>query len=89
MPYLPQLHAFLTTAGTKLLQEDRRRLYEAVAHVISAMPLEEATVSLKTFSANILAKINEIAMQGGVLTKQQLDEVAGKVLEVTHMSLRC
>ncbi|KAH8120311.1 ARM repeat-containing protein [Phellopilus nigrolimitatus] len=76
IPFLPQLHSFLTSVGSRLIQDDRRRLYEAVAHVISAMPMEQAAQSLKTFSVDILGKIHAVAMKNIGPTKQEMQDVA-------------
>ncbi|THH11118.1 hypothetical protein EW145_g861 [Phellinidium pouzarii] len=76
IPFLPQLHSFLASIGSKLVQDDRRRIYEAVAHVISAMPMDQAAQSLKTFSVDILGKIHAVVMKGTVPTKQELQDVS-------------
>ena len=76
IPFLPQLHSFLTTIGSKLLQEDRRRLYEGVAHVMSAMPIQQAAQSLKTFSADILGKVHT-TLSKSLISKQDLKDIGG------------
>jgi transportin-3 len=76
--YLPQLHSFLTSMGGNMLQEDRRKIYEAVGHVITAMPMEQAAQSLKTFSVEILAKIHAVVSRSTTPTKQEIQEVSGK-----------
>ena len=58
--------------GGKLNQEDTLQVYEAVAYVISCMPLEEATQSLKTFSTNIFSKILAVANKPTPATKEEL-----------------
>ena len=63
--------------GGNLLQEDRRKIYEAVGHVITAMPMEQAAQSLKTFSIEILAKIH-VATRSVAPTKQELQDVSGE-----------
>ena len=77
VPYLPQLHSFLSSVGTKMLQDDRRRMYEAVAHVISAMPMEQAAQSLQTFSVDIISKVHLVTTANTIVTKQELQDVAG------------
>ncbi|KAJ3779117.1 armadillo-type protein [Lentinula raphanica] len=69
---LPTLHTFLHTVASKLVQDDRRKIYEAIAHVISAMPMEKAAESLKSFSLDILAVIHAVANKTGQATKQEL-----------------
>jgi transportin-3 len=73
--FLPTLHTFLSTTGSKLLQDDRRQVYEAIAYVISAMPMERAAQSLKTFSLDILRQVHTIASQTTMATKQDLQDL--------------
>ena len=44
--------------GPKLTQTDRLQIYEAIAHIISSMPMEIAASSLRTFSFELLEKIH-------------------------------
>lgn len=78
IPFLPQLHSFLTSLDSKLIQDDRMHLYEAVAHVISAMPMEQAAQSLKSFSVDILSKIHVIMSKNTMPTKQEMQSIAGR-----------
>jgi hypothetical protein len=80
VPFLPDLHTFTSSVGTKLAQEDKVVVYEAIAHVISAMPMDQAAQSLKTFSANTLAAVFTIASKPGVATKQELQDVGSTFL---------
>ncbi|KAF9229185.1 ARM repeat-containing protein [Gyrodon lividus] len=73
--FLPTLHTFLTTTGSKLVQEDRRQVYEAIAYVISAMPMEKAAESLRTFSFDILSQIHAVTGKTTPITKQELKEI--------------
>ncbi|KAJ8591523.1 ARM repeat-containing protein [Rhizopogon salebrosus TDB-379] len=73
--FLPTLHTFLTTTGAKLAQDDRRQVYEAIAYVISAMPMDKAAESLRTFSLDILSQIHTISSKSTAVTKQELKEV--------------
>ena len=80
IPFLPQLHSFLNSVDSKLHQDDRMRLHEAVAHVISAMPMEQAARSLQTFVGDIMNKIfRQTTGVNGVATKQELNDIAGRV----------
>ena len=76
--FLPTLHTFLGTTGSKLAQEDRRQVYEAIAYVISAMPMERAAESLRTFSLDILAQVHAATNKPTVATKQELQDVSSK-----------
>ncbi|TFK77186.1 ARM repeat-containing protein [Pluteus cervinus] len=74
--FLPTLHTFLKGTGTQLSQDDRRQVYEAIAHVISAMPMEHAAESLRSFALDILAQVHTVASLQTPATKAQLEEVS-------------
>ena len=69
--FLPQLHSFLATMGSKLVQDDKVQVYEAIAYVISAMPMEQAAQSLRTFSMDILGRVHALASKPAA-TKDEL-----------------
>ncbi|KAF7347911.1 hypothetical protein MVEN_01549000 [Mycena venus] len=83
--FLPQLHTFLASTGAKLIQDDRGQVYEAIAYVISAMPMAQAAESLRTFSVDILAQIHAATNKPSI-TKQEL-EVVGDALENLEVML--
>lgn len=74
---LPDLHSFLSSTGSKLAQEDKVQVYEAIAHVISAMPMEQAAQSLRSFSLDILALVHTVANRPTLATKEELKVVTG------------
>ncbi|KAL0951319.1 hypothetical protein HGRIS_008025 [Hohenbuehelia grisea] len=74
--FLPTLHTFLATTGTKLIQDDRREVYEAIGYVISGMPMEKAAESLRTFSVDLLSRIHAVSVQATPATKPELQEAA-------------
>lgn len=76
MDFLPTLHTFLNTTGAKLAQDDRRQIYEAIAYVISALPMERAAESLRTFSFDILAQVHTITNKPA--TRQELQEIGSQ-----------
>ena len=76
--FLPTLHTFLKTTGSKLVQDDRRQVYEAIAFVISAMPMEKAAESLRSFSFDILSQIHVVTGKTTPITKQELKEIGCK-----------
>jgi len=84
--FLPTLHTFLTTTGPKLVQDDRRQVYEAIAYVISAMPMNRAAESLKTFSLDILAQVHALAVRTIPPTVAEMEEV-GNGLENLEVML--
>ena len=65
--------------GTKLLQDDRRQVYEAIAYVISAMPMERAAESLRTFALDILALVHSTASKPTVASKQELQDIGSEL----------
>ncbi|KAH9982567.1 ARM repeat-containing protein [Lactifluus volemus] len=85
VPFLPDLHTFTSNVGTKLAQEDKVVVYEAIAHVISAMPMDQAAQSLKTFSSNTLAAVFTTASKPGVATKQELQDVGNGLANLEVM----
>lgn len=76
--FLPQLHTFLATMGSKLAQDDKLQVYEAIAYVISAMPMEQAAQSLRTFTLDILSQVHAVASSPSPATKAELQVVAGQ-----------
>jgi transportin-3 len=60
--------------ASKLVQDDKQRVYEAVAHVISAMPRAEAAETLKTFASVPLALVHTLATKP-TATPQEIKEV--------------
>ncbi|KAF7985269.1 hypothetical protein HWV62_6405 [Athelia sp. TMB] len=84
--FLPTLHTFLGTTGSKLAQDDRRQVYQAIAYVISAMPMEQAASSLRTFSLDIFAQIHAITVKSTSPSKVELQE-AGNSLENLEVML--
>jgi transportin-3 len=71
--FLPQLHSFVSSTGAKLAQEERVQVYEAIAHVISAMNMNRAAQSLRTFALDILATIHA-ASKSEIATKEEFKE---------------
>ncbi|GJJ13830.1 hypothetical protein Clacol_008087 [Clathrus columnatus] len=83
--YIPQLHSFLNTIGTKLNHEDQLQLYEAVAYVISSMPMREATQTLHTFCTGVLAKIHLIVNKPTLATKDELQTLSNSLEHLETM----
>ncbi|KAI0660358.1 ARM repeat-containing protein [Cubamyces menziesii] len=74
--FLPQLHTYLATMGNKLVQDDKVQVYEAIAYVISAMPMEQAAQSLRTFSLDILEHVHALSAKTTPPTKEELTSIA-------------
>ena len=77
MSLLPDLHSFLRSTGAKLIQDDKVQVYEAIAHVISAMPMEQAAQSLRQFSLDILSLVHATVSRPTIATKEELKIVTG------------
>lgn len=63
--------------GSKLAQDDKVQVYEAIAYVISAMPMEQAANSLRQFALDILAVVHNITSKPSAATKEELKTAAG------------
>ncbi len=64
--------------GSKLVQDDKVQVYEAIAYVISAMPMEQAAQSLRTFSLDILGHVHALASKTTPATKEELISITRK-----------
>ena len=51
------------------------QVYEAIAHVISAMSMEQAASSLRTFALDILTSIHLASDSPTVVSKEQLNQL--------------
>jgi len=59
------------------VQDDKRQVYEAIAYVISAMPMDRSAESLKTFSVDILAEVHAFAVRTTPPTTAEIQDVGG------------
>lgn len=89
MDFLPTLHTFLKTTGPKLVQDDRRQVYEAIAFVISAMPMNQSAESLKTFCVDILAQVHSFATRTTVPTAAEIQALGGECADVFFFFFWC
>jgi transportin-3 len=82
---MDQLHQFLVTVGPKLMQEDKVSIYEAVAWIISSMPMEESAATLRKFAIEILSAIAEIVsrLTPGTSKKTRTYKVCANLLLVS------
>lgn len=55
-------------------------MYEAIAFIISAMPMEQAAQSLRDFSLDILSVVHAVAVKPTLATKGELKVAIGKFL---------
>ncbi|CAE6491649.1 unnamed protein product [Rhizoctonia solani] len=83
--YFAQLHSFVQTISPKISQSDRVEIYEGIAHVISAMSLQDAGTALKQMSLELLQKIHEAASAPPPASKAQTDAICDGVELVLTM----
>ena len=78
VPFLPQLHAFVSTVGSKLDQSDMIEVCEAIGYVISGMPADEAARALQEFCEPLIQKVQIVATAQVEAQKEDLQRVAGE-----------
>jgi len=71
LEFLPTLHQFLKSTGSKLHPDDARQVYESIAYVISAMPMESAGAAFKNVAMDILGQVHA-ATNATALSKDDL-----------------
>lgn len=90
VPFLPQLHQFVTSVGNKLDQTDMVEVCEAIGYVISSMPPEQAAPALQQFCEPLIQRLqaatsSQAGLQGSDL--QQLSHTLEQIdsyLSVVH-----
>lgn len=75
--FVPTLHTFIKTVGPKVVQDDMVQIYEAMAHVLTSMPMEECAQWLKTFALEILQDVHAVAVKPSMANKDELRRIAG------------
>ena len=55
------------------------QVYLAIAHVISAMPMEQAAQSLRLFAMDILALVHAAGVRPTAATKEELKVIGGEL----------
>ncbi|KAK9762669.1 Nuclear import receptor [Basidiobolus ranarum] len=70
--YLNQLHPFYMSASKTLSQGDMIEITEALAHVISAVPIEKILVTLQNFCLPIAQALHEIASKGQSVSEGEI-----------------
>jgi len=76
VPFLPQLHTFVTSVGQKLDQADMVEVCEAIAHVITSLPSTEAAAALQQFTQPLIETVHRVATAPAEAPKQELQRVA-------------
>jgi transportin-3 len=78
VPYLGQLHSFVTTAGLSLTMEEKIDVAEAIGYVIASMGQAEAAEALQKFTQPLLEMLQSATGGPRLLTRNELDPVVGK-----------
>lgn len=77
VPFLPQLHTFVTSVGDRLDQADMVEVSEAIGYVISSMPAEEAAQALQQFTQPLIQRVQTVASSPNT-EKDELMKAAGE-----------
>ncbi|KAK8864138.1 hypothetical protein IAR55_001384 [Kwoniella newhampshirensis] len=82
VPFLPQLHTFVSSVGDKLDQADMVDVCEAIGHVISSMPADAAAQALQQFCEPLIQRIQTVATAGNEAAKPELQKVADSLEQI-------
>lgn len=67
----------MQSVGPKLVQDDRIQVYEAIAYIISSMPMADAGQTLRLFALDLVSQIHVAVSKGASVTKEDLQMIAG------------
>jgi len=90
VPFLPELHTFVTSIGDKLDQSDMVEVCEAIGYVITSMPADAAALALQQFCEPLVQRVQAIASVAGEVQKPDLQKAAGEqvlAIELTSDAL--
>ncbi|KAK4688053.1 transportin-3, partial [Tremellales sp. Uapishka_1] len=82
VPFLPELHQFVTSVGGKLHQSDMVEVSEAIGYVISDMPSETAAPALQQFCEPLIQLIQAAAASPTEASKHELDRVSDALEQI-------
>ncbi|BEJ17243.1 hypothetical protein CspHIS471_0606440 [Cutaneotrichosporon sp. HIS471] len=82
VPFLPQLHQFVTTVGQQLEQTDMVEVCEAIGFVISSQPPDEAAAALELFCAPLIKRVELVADAPAEAQKMDLQNVADALEQI-------
>ncbi|KAK9720627.1 Nuclear import receptor, variant 2 [Basidiobolus ranarum] len=77
--YLSQLHPFYIAAAKSLTQKEMLEITEALAHVISAVPLNNILPVVQTFCFPISEALNELLNKGAIISEEQITQISDLV----------
>ena len=76
VPFLPQLHTFVSSVGDKLDQSDMVEVCEAIGYVLKDMPADQAAVALQEFTQPLIQRVQMVAMAPTPAQKPELEKAA-------------
>ncbi|WVQ84216.1 hypothetical protein IAT38_006367 [Cryptococcus sp. DSM 104549] len=82
VPFLPQLHAFVSTMGGKLDQADMVEVCEAIGYVILGMPADAAAQALQQFCEPLIQRVQQVAAAETEPPKEQLQHAADALEQI-------
>lgn len=88
VPFLPQLHTFVTSVGDRLDQADMVEVSEAIGYVISSMPPQEAAQALQQFTQPLIQRVQTVASTQNP-GKDELMKAAGEFSISMHSKRVC
>jgi transportin-3 len=74
-PYLENLYTFVHTVCPRLAQIERLQIFEAIAYVISSLPMEQAAQALRKFSFEVIEKIHVVLSKNAAATQNELQDI--------------
>jgi transportin-3 len=78
VPFLPQLHTFISSVGDRLDQPDMVEVCEAIGYIISSMPAAQAAQALQQFCEPLIQRVQAVASTPGVVAKTDVQKAAGE-----------
>lgn len=82
VPFLPQLHDFISTVGDRLEQQDMMEVCEAIGYIIDNMEPEQAAAALQQFCQPLLQRIQAVAMSETEASRPELQKVADALEQI-------
>ncbi|WVQ73550.1 hypothetical protein IAR50_003128 [Cryptococcus sp. DSM 104548] len=76
VPFLGQLHGFVTSVGDRLDQTDMMDVCEAIGYVIEGMPADDGAQALQQFCEPLIQFIQPFATSDSPASEQELEKVA-------------
>lgn len=82
VPYLGQLHSFVTTAGLGLTNAEKMDVAEAIGFVIGSMSESDAAAALEKFTQPLLEQLQEACVRPLLLSRDELEPIIDVVQQL-------